>query len=210
MDLCGPLPVTSMGGANYVLGILDDTSGYAAAIPVRLKSQAGAAAAVTVKRWEAAVGRLAKMYRTDRGGEFVNRVEAEYDWAAVNDNDSDEGGAPSGNLAPNSAAGVADVTDQALPADEDAASDADPADGALVTADVDGTSSEAAELEMSTLLDAARRASGLPTPPNLLEMGTAVPDDSPGAVGETIVSVDASLTHARYPGRARTAPQQRH
>eukprot|EP00170_Pyropia_yezoensis_P002467 contig_10304_g2471 len=317
MDLCGPLPVTSMGGANYVLGILDDTSGYAAAIPVRLKSQAGAAAAVTVKRWEAAVGRLAKMYRTDRGGEFVNRgmdrwaseeglvhqttapytpqqngkaerfnrslmekvtavmtaakcdnalwaeaaatvvyamnrtaragqlltphelwsgqrppvahmrtfgcaafvltpakfrrkldprgrkgifvgyepdtkayrvwvsgkivisrdvvfdesfmgdnveeppVEAEYDWAAVNDNDSDEGGAPSGNLAPNSAAGVADVTDQALPADEDAASDADPADGALVTADVDGTSSEAAELEMSTLLDAARPTAAL-------------------------------------------------
>lgn len=73
MDLCGPLPVTSMGGANYLLGILDDTSGYAAAIPIRLKSQAGAAAAVTVKRWEAAVGRQAKMYRTDCGGEFVNR-----------------------------------------------------------------------------------------------------------------------------------------
>lgn len=133
-------------------------------------------------------------------------VEAEYDWAAVNDNDSDEDGAPSGNLAPKSAAGVADVTDQALPADEDSATDADSADGAVVTADVDGTASEAAELEMSTLLNAARRASGLPTPPNLLEMGTAVPDDSPGADGETIVSVDASLMHARYPGRARTAP----
>lgn len=36
MDLCGPLPVTSTGGSNYLLCILDDKSGNAAAIPIRL------------------------------------------------------------------------------------------------------------------------------------------------------------------------------
>lgn len=43
MDLCGPLPVTSTGGANYLLGIVDDKSNNAAVVPIRLKSQAGAA-----------------------------------------------------------------------------------------------------------------------------------------------------------------------
>lgn len=72
MDLCGPLPVTSAQRANYFLGILDDNSGYVAAIPIRLKSPAGMAAALAIKSWEAAVGRTAKVYRADRNGEFPN------------------------------------------------------------------------------------------------------------------------------------------
>lgn len=76
MDLCGPMPVTSVGGGNYLLGVWDDYSGNAAAIPVPSKAHAGAAAAILAQEWRAATGRPLKMYRTDRGGEFVNKAMA--------------------------------------------------------------------------------------------------------------------------------------
>lgn len=76
MDLCGPMPVTSVGGGNYILGVWDDYSGNAAAIPVPSKAHAGAAAAILAQEWRAATGRPLKMYRTDRGGEFVNKAMA--------------------------------------------------------------------------------------------------------------------------------------
>lgn len=78
MDLCGPMPVPSTGGANYLLGLVDDTSGNAAVVPVRLKSLEGAAAAVKIKEWETTTRRPTKMTRTDRGGGFVNKATTKW------------------------------------------------------------------------------------------------------------------------------------
>lgn len=78
LDICGPMPVASTGGSKFLLGAIDDTSAYAAAIPLPTKAHAGGAAALLLKDWEREAGKPAAMLRSDRGGEFINHAVASW------------------------------------------------------------------------------------------------------------------------------------
>ena len=73
-DLCGPYPVKSLGGGQYVLTLLDEHSGYAAVAILRLKSDAPAQLQQMILEWEAKTGLKCKNLFTDRGSEYTQGV----------------------------------------------------------------------------------------------------------------------------------------
>jgi len=77
-DVCGPMPVTSKGGARYIVTVLDDFSGAHEAVPIATKSEAGAAVRTEVARWEVRTGRRLQRWRSDRGGEYLNAAMDEW------------------------------------------------------------------------------------------------------------------------------------
>lgn len=71
-DVCGPMPVRSMGNSRYFVTVVDDASDYKEAIPIARKEDAGATVRNTIARWEVQTGRKLQRWRSDRGGEYVN------------------------------------------------------------------------------------------------------------------------------------------
>jgi len=50
MDVCGPMPVSSFGGSNYMATFLDDYTGYSAVCMLKTKGDV-AAATKSVEIW---------------------------------------------------------------------------------------------------------------------------------------------------------------
>jgi transposase InsO family protein len=72
MDLMGPLPVPTLGGAKYVATFLDDFSGISVVKLLAHKSGAAAAIKETFTYLENQCDFNVKAVRTDRGGEYLN------------------------------------------------------------------------------------------------------------------------------------------
>ena len=71
-DVCGPLPVTSTGGNNYFLTLLDDRSKLSVVQPLARKSDVALALKDTITMLENQIGRTTKRIRCDNGTEFIN------------------------------------------------------------------------------------------------------------------------------------------
>jgi len=77
-DVCGPIPVTSTGGAVYFVSVMDDCSDMAAAVPIARKSDAGPAVRRVVGLWEVVTGAQLHAWRSDRGGEYTSSAMANW------------------------------------------------------------------------------------------------------------------------------------
>jgi transposase InsO family protein len=71
-DLCGPLPVTSMGGSNYFVTLLDDYSKFSVVQPLTHKSDTAAAVKSTLIMLENQTGVHVQRLRCDNGSEYIN------------------------------------------------------------------------------------------------------------------------------------------
>ncbi|KAJ1519794.1 hypothetical protein ONE63_005047 [Megalurothrips usitatus] len=71
-DLCGPLPL-SFGGAKYVLTIVDDYSRFVRVYFLATKNQSRDRIKEFVTECETQKGKTLKVFRSDNGGEFVNK-----------------------------------------------------------------------------------------------------------------------------------------
>ena len=71
-DLCGPLPVTSMGGSNYFVTLLDDYSKLSIVRPLGHKSDTAAVVKDTLKLLENQSGYRVQRLRCDNGTEYIN------------------------------------------------------------------------------------------------------------------------------------------
>lgn len=71
-DVCGPLPVTSLGGNNYFVTILDDYSKLSAVQPLVRKSDTAAAVKDILTQLETQTGCHTKRLRCDNGSEYIN------------------------------------------------------------------------------------------------------------------------------------------
>jgi hypothetical protein len=71
-DLCGPLPVTSMGGSNYFVTLLDDYSKFSVVQPLTHKSDTAAAMKSTLIMLETQTGVRVQRLRCDNGSEYIN------------------------------------------------------------------------------------------------------------------------------------------
>ena len=72
MDLCGPMPVTSLGGSRYMATFLDDYSKLSVVRFVEHKSDLPEVVIATFKLMENLTDKKLKMVRTDRGSEYLN------------------------------------------------------------------------------------------------------------------------------------------
>ncbi len=69
-DLCGPMPVTSYGGNNYLFTLLDDYSACSFTHPLRHKSDAADTLKDTITLLERQTGYPVVRIRSDNGGEY--------------------------------------------------------------------------------------------------------------------------------------------
>ena len=72
MDVCGPMQVSSPGGAKYLATFTDDYSRLAVVIPLAAKSDVPGAVKEIISKWETQTGKSLKAVRTDRGTEYLN------------------------------------------------------------------------------------------------------------------------------------------
>ena len=72
MDTMGPLPVPFLGGAKYLLALLDDFSGLSVVRPVKAKSQISGVVQKVLIFLSTQTGFQVKNIRSDLGTEFVN------------------------------------------------------------------------------------------------------------------------------------------
>ncbi|CAL1678231.1 unnamed protein product [Lasius platythorax] len=72
LDLCGPMPVESIGGARYVLLIIDDYSDMYFTYFLKNKSDTFYMFQVFKEKCKNILGKRIKRIRTDNGTEFVN------------------------------------------------------------------------------------------------------------------------------------------
>lgn len=72
MDLCGPLPVPSLGGNNYFVTLLDDYSKLSAVQPLARKSDTAAAVKGKLQLLQNQSGYKVQRLRCDNGSEFIN------------------------------------------------------------------------------------------------------------------------------------------
>ena len=82
MDVAGPFPTQSLGGARYNATVLDDCTGYSICVPIACKSDVPDVVIQVVKQLERRTGRRVKTVRTDNGGEYVNSQLKEFFAAA--------------------------------------------------------------------------------------------------------------------------------
>jgi len=73
-DICGPMPVPSLGGNRYLLTILDDYSSYSFTFPLRHKSDAAFVIQDTITRLERQTNNNVIRIRSDNGGEFTSQA----------------------------------------------------------------------------------------------------------------------------------------
>lgn len=73
MDLCGPMPVESLGGSRYIATFLDDYSKFSVVRPIKNKSDVTSIAVEVLTYLENQSGYKLKAIRTDNGREYVNK-----------------------------------------------------------------------------------------------------------------------------------------
>jgi len=73
MDVCGPMPTSSLGGSEYEATFKDDYSGLSVVMPARYKSDVPGIVKEVLNRLEKQRGLSVKVVRSDRGGEYVNK-----------------------------------------------------------------------------------------------------------------------------------------
>ncbi|GIL93752.1 hypothetical protein Vretimale_61, partial [Volvox reticuliferus] len=78
MDVCGPMPETSLGGSRYVTTVLDDCTGLSTVAFTETKETIGKKVRTMIEALENMSGRRVKEVRTDRGREFVNKTMGDY------------------------------------------------------------------------------------------------------------------------------------
>ena len=78
MDLCGPMPETSLGGHRYVATFLDDYSRLSAVALLKRKSDVIQAVKETFNLLENQASQKIREVRTDNGTEYVNREMEAY------------------------------------------------------------------------------------------------------------------------------------
>jgi len=71
-DVCGPYPITSLGGARYVLTLMDDFTDLSDVVLLKTKDEAKDALIRLITLWEGASGYKAQKLYTDRGGEYID------------------------------------------------------------------------------------------------------------------------------------------
>ena len=72
MDVCGPMPVTSITKARYLATFIDDHSKLSHVVPLKQKSEVAGAVKATIRMLENQSGKRLKAVRTDNGTEYVN------------------------------------------------------------------------------------------------------------------------------------------
>jgi transposase InsO family protein len=72
MDVCGPMPEKSLGGAWYFLTVLDDYSRLSVVRCLARKGDVPQALCTVIPLLETQVGKRVQRVRSDRGGEFIN------------------------------------------------------------------------------------------------------------------------------------------
>jgi len=77
-DVTGPYQVQSLGGAWYLLLLVDFASSRWAAIPVSARSDVAACVPECINRWETESGKRCKIFQTDNGGEYMSDVLHDY------------------------------------------------------------------------------------------------------------------------------------
>ena len=78
MDLCGPLPVKSLGGSQYIATFLDDYTGLSVVALLKQKSDISKVVPDVFNMLEKQSNNQVKGVRTDNGGEYVNNVLNSY------------------------------------------------------------------------------------------------------------------------------------
>jgi transposase InsO family protein len=78
MDVCGPMPVQSLGGSKYFATFLDDYSGFSLVVPVASKADVPAVVKQILTLLETQSSQQLKAVRTDRGGEYINKQLTTY------------------------------------------------------------------------------------------------------------------------------------
>ena len=78
MDVCGPMPTATLGGAKYLATFLDDYSKLSVVRILKAKSAVAAEVADVLTLLETQCGHKTKAVRTDGGGEYVNSVLADF------------------------------------------------------------------------------------------------------------------------------------
>ena len=78
MDLCGPLPTASLGGASYVATFLDDYTGFSVIRLLRHKDDMADTIPTVITLMEKQTGLSVLKTRTDNGGEYVNSTVTTY------------------------------------------------------------------------------------------------------------------------------------
>lgn len=78
MDVCGPMPETSLGGHRFFATFLDDYSGLSSVVPLKAKSDVPQCIKETFTLWETQSGKKIKAARTDNGGEYINKELSGY------------------------------------------------------------------------------------------------------------------------------------
>ena len=78
MDLCGPLPVTSLGGSKYVATFLDDYSKLSIVRPIATKAEVASVVREVIELLETQSGKRCRAIRTDNATEYVNKELATY------------------------------------------------------------------------------------------------------------------------------------
>ena len=70
-DLVGPLPITSLGGAKFLINIIDAYSNYVFSKPISNKNNASGFIKQVIQHLK--IGHInVLIFRTDNGGEFLN------------------------------------------------------------------------------------------------------------------------------------------
>lgn len=78
MDLCGPLPEASLGGARYIATFLDDFSSLSCVRLLRTKGDMQTVIREVFTELEVQAGSVVKAARTDNGTEYVNDAVRAY------------------------------------------------------------------------------------------------------------------------------------
>ena len=78
MDLCGPMPVPSLGGSKYVATFLDDFSKLSIVRIITYKSETTTTVRKVLHLLENQTKRRVQAIRTDNGREYVNRELTQY------------------------------------------------------------------------------------------------------------------------------------
>ena len=78
MDLCGPMPMPSLGGSKYVATVLDDYSKMSFVRILSSKSETTSAVREVIRLLENQTGSRVRAIRTDNGSEYVNAELAQY------------------------------------------------------------------------------------------------------------------------------------
>jgi len=77
-DLCGPLPVPSIGGSRYFSLFKDDSTGYRLVYCIKTKPESLRCFMLYCAQLERETGHTVKIIRSDRGSEYTNKAFRDY------------------------------------------------------------------------------------------------------------------------------------